>query len=217
MGAAHRSRAQRKAGQSSNRCPRCRGSSLCPDRWDFPAHGGAGNLTHCIGSCASPNGGVLGFPYLNPNSTPLAVNQLCGTEFGCPASTSGGGYIDPAFQNPRVSSFTGGIEQALPYNMQLTATYSYVHSTHLRTGGYDSEEAWQRNYIIGGTDPQGRAILQGGTNYAGVVTGQTPCLQNFFSGSSPTPLDPTLSIDVTERSATNIVRSICTVGFYLMG
>src|SRR5277367_6738232 len=76
---------------------------------------GAGNLTHCIGSCGFPEGGNVGFPYLNPSSTPLAVNQLCGTQFGCPASTSGGGYIDPAFKNPRVSSFTGGIEQQLPY------------------------------------------------------------------------------------------------------
>ena len=122
-------------------------------------------------------------------------------EFGCPASTSGGGYIDPAFQNPRVSSFTGGIEQALPYNLQLTATYSYVHSTHLRTGGYDSEEAWQRNYIIGGTDPFGRSILQGATNYDCVVPGQTPCVQNTFSSFSPTPLDPTLPTSNNETAS----------------
>src|SRR5580700_7455784 len=121
---------------------------------------GAGNLTHCIGTCEAPEGGTVGFPYLNPNSTPLGVNQLCGTQFGCPASTSGGGYVDPQFENPRVSSFTGGIEQSLPYNMVVTATFSYVHSTHLRTGGYDSEEAWQRNYVVTGTDPYGRSILQ---------------------------------------------------------
>jgi hypothetical protein len=162
---------------------------------------GAGNLTHCIGSCGFPENGNVGFPYLNPNSTPLAVNQLCGTQFGCPASTSGGGYIDPAFQNPRVSSFTGGIEQALPYNLQLTATFSYVHSTHLRTGGYDSEEAWQRNYIIGGTDPFGRSILEGATNYACKIPGQTPCLQNTFSSFSPTPLDNTLPIANNETAS----------------
>jgi hypothetical protein len=169
---------------------------------------GAGNLTHCIGGCAAPNGGLVGFPYLNPNSTSLAVNQLCttpdpisGTVYGCPASTSGGGYIDPAFQNPRVSSFTGGIEQALPYNLQLTATYSYVHSAHLRTGGYDSEEAWQRNYVLGGTDPFGRSILTGGTNYVCQVTGQVPCLQNAFSGFSPTPLDPTLPTSNNETAS----------------
>jgi hypothetical protein len=69
--------------------------------------------------------------------------------------------VDPQFENPRVSSFTGGIEQSLPYNMVVTATFSYVHSTHLRTGGYDSEEAWQRNYTIAGTDSFGRSILTG--------------------------------------------------------
>jgi hypothetical protein len=122
---------------------------------------GAGNLTHCIGTCQLPDGGAVGFPYLNPNSTTLGVNQLCLTQFGCPPTTSGGGYVDPQFENPRVSSFTGGIEQSLPYNMVVTATFSYVHSTHLRTGGYDSEEAWQRNYTIAGTDSFGRSILTG--------------------------------------------------------
>src|SRR5271156_4283078 len=157
----------------------------------FMPTAGAGNLTHCIGTCGFPEGGNVGFPYLNPSSTPLAVNQLCGTQFGCPASTSGGGYIDPAFKNPRVSSFTGGIEQSLPYNMQLTATYSYVHSTHLRTGGYDSEEAWQRNYIIGGTDPFGRSILQDTFNFAG----------GALTSQSPTPLDPTLPTSNNETAS----------------
>ncbi len=161
---------------------------------------GAGNLTHCIGSCLFPNSGnvpgvvantAVGFPYINPSSTPLGVNQLCGTQFGCPASTSGGGYIDPAFQNPRVSSFTGGVEQALPYNLTLTATFSYVHSTHLRTGGYDSEEAWQRNYIITGTDPFGRSILQETFNYTG----------GMLTSQGPTPLDPTLPIANNETAS----------------
>jgi hypothetical protein len=67
--------------------------------------------------------------------------------------------VDPQFENPRVSSFTGGIEQSLAYNLVVTATFSYVHSTHLRTGGYDSEEAWQRNYTIVGNDSFGRSIL----------------------------------------------------------
>jgi hypothetical protein len=167
----------------------------------FMPTAGAGKLTHCIGSCETPEGGNVGFPYLNPNSTPLGVNQLCGTQFGCPASTSGGGYIDPAFQNPRVSSFTGGVEQSLPYNLQLTATFSYVHSTHLRTGGYDSEEAWQRNYIVTGTDPFGRSILAGATNYACKVPGQVPCVQNTFGSFSPTPLDITLPIANNETAS----------------
>jgi hypothetical protein len=143
----------------------------------FMPTAGAGKLTHCIGSCGFPDGGAVGFPYLNPNSTTLGVNQLCGTEFGCPDPTSGGGYVDPSFENPRVSSFTGGIEQSLPYNLALTGTFSYVHSTHLRTGGYDSEEAWQRNYTIVGTDPFGRSIL--GT----------------------APLDPTLPVSTNETAS----------------
>jgi hypothetical protein len=167
----------------------------------FMPTAGAGKLTHCIGSCEAPEGGTVGFPYLNPNSTPLGVNQLCGTQFGCPASTSGGGYIDPAFQNPRVSSFTGGVEQSLPYNLLLTATFSYTHSTHLRTGGYDSEEAWQRNYVVTGTDPYGRSILAGATNYGCLNPNQNPCLQNTFSGFSPTPLDPTLPIANNETAS----------------
>src|SRR5271154_5316944 len=161
---------------------------------------GAGKLTHCIGTCLFPDSGnvpgvvadtAVGFPYINPSSTTLGVNQLCGTQFGCPDSTSGGGYVDPAFKNPRVSSFTGGIEQSLGDNVQFTATFSYVHSEHLRTGGYDSEEAWQRNYVLGGTDPFGRSILQGATNYTA----------GAFSSFSPTPLDPTLPTSNNETAS----------------
>jgi Carboxypeptidase regulatory-like domain/TonB dependent receptor len=152
---------------------------------------GAGNLTHCIGTCGFPDNGNVGFPYINPTSTTLGVNQLCGTQFGCPAPTSGGGYVDPQFENPRVSSLTAGIEQALPYNLQLTVTYSYVHSTHLRTGGYDSEEAWQRNYILDGTDSFGRSILDGTYTFAGGVQ----------TGVAPTLLDPTLPVATNETAS----------------
>jgi hypothetical protein len=157
----------------------------------FMPTAGAGNLTHCIGTCGFPDNGNVGFPYLNPTSTPLGVNQLCGTQFGCPDSTSGGGYVDPAFKNPRVSSFTGGIEQSLPYNLLLTGTFSYVHSDHLRTGGYDSEEAWQRNYIVIGTDAFGRSILQETFNYAGGV----------LTSQGPTPLDSTLPTSNNETAS----------------
>ncbi|HEY4951179.1 MAG TPA: carboxypeptidase regulatory-like domain-containing protein [Candidatus Acidoferrales bacterium] len=166
----------------------------------FMPTAGAGKLTHCIGSCLFPDSGnvpgvvattAVGFPYINPSSTPLGVNQLCGTQFGCPDSTSGGGYVDPAFKNPRVSSFTGGIEQSLPYNLQLTATFSYVHSDHLRTGGYDSEEAWQRNYVITGTDPFGRSILQKTFNYTG----------GALTSEAPTPLDNTLPTSNNETAS----------------
>ncbi len=152
---------------------------------------GAGKLTHCIGGCGFPDSGNVGFPYINPTSTTLGVNQLCGTQFGCPAPTSGGGYVDPQFQNPRVSSVTAGIEQALPYNLQLTVTYSYVHSTHLRTGGYDSEEAWQRNYVLDGTDSFGRSVLDGTYTFAGGVQ----------KSVTPTLLDSTLSVLTNETAS----------------
>jgi hypothetical protein len=145
----------------------------------FTPTSGAGNLTHCIGSCVLPDNGLVGFPYINPSSIPQGANQLCnvlspsGTPiFGCPAPSSQGDYIDPSFENPRVSSLTGGVEQTLARNLTLTVTYAFVHSTHLRTGGYPSEEAWSRNFVEcpNGTDAFGRAFLCG-------------------------PLDPTLSFD----------------------
>jgi hypothetical protein len=127
----------------------------------FPTSG-AGNITHCIGSCGFPDGGLVGFPYLNPNSIPQGANQLCGLPaYGCPAPAPNGGYVDPKFRNPRVSNLTAGVEQALGYNTTLTVTYAFVHSWFLRTGGYDSEEAWQRNYNLCGTDSFGRSILCG--------------------------------------------------------
>jgi len=157
----------------------------------FMPTAGAGNLTHCIGSCEFPDGGNVGFPYINASSTPLGVNQLCGTQYGCPAPTSGGGYVDPKFENPRVSNFTVGVDQTLARNLNLTITYAFVHSTHLRTGGYDSEEAWQRNYVVDGTDPFGRSILDGTYTFAdGAVTGVTPTL-----------LDPTLPVATNETAS----------------
>ncbi len=130
----------------------------------FTPTAGAGNLTHCVGSCLFPDGGLVGFPYLNPNSTNLGANQLCTSpQFGCPAPSSQGDFIDPHFQNPRVSSLTGGVEQTLARNLTLTVTYAFVHSTHLRTGGYPTEEAWSRTFVQcpNGTDAFGRAFLCG--------------------------------------------------------
>jgi len=159
----------------------------------FPTSG-AGNITHCIGSCAFPDGGAVSFPYLNPDSVPLGSNQLCGTQYGCPAPSPNGGYVDPKFHNPRVSNLTAGVEQALGHNVTMTVTYAFVHSWFLRTGGYDSEEAWQRNYVITGTDPFGRSIINGTTNYTnGVVNG--------FEGMVPTPLDPTLGNSTNETAS----------------
>jgi len=142
----------------------------------FAPTAGAGNLTHCIGTCAFPDGGAVGFPYLNTNTTTLSASALlCSptgvapTAFGCPATSSQGDYIDPQFENPRISNLTGSVEQTLARNLTLTVTYAFVHSTHLRTGGYNTEEAWSRNFVTcpgGGTAPPpkdtfGRAILCG--------------------------------------------------------
>jgi hypothetical protein len=164
----------------------------------FTPTAGAGNLTHCIGGCAFPDDGLVGFPYLNPTTTNLGANQLCKTQFGCPAPSSQGDFIDPSFKNPRVSSLTGGVEQTLARNLTMTVTYAYVHSSHLRTGGYPSEEAWSRNFVEcpNGTDQFGRAFLCGpldGTlssagdtgsfsrgNYHSVVVNITKRFSNHF-------------------------------------
>jgi hypothetical protein len=140
----------------------------------FTPTAGAGNLAHCF-FCALPNGGTTAFPYTLPTSTPTSASGLvCSatgvapTQFGCPSYGSQGDYIDPNIQNPRISSLTGGVEQTLAKNVILTVTYSFVHSTHLRTGGYPTEEAWARNFVqCGGagqpaaTDQFGRSILCG--------------------------------------------------------
>jgi hypothetical protein len=154
----------------------------------FPTSG-AGNLTHCVATCVFPDGG---FPYLNPNSTNLGPNQLCGTPFLCPAPSPNGGYVDPKFENPRISNLTAGVEQTLARNVTMTVTYAFVHSTHLRTGGYDSEEPWQRNYVIDGTDAFGRSILDGTYTF---VNGAVTCV-------SPTPLDPTISTGLLSTNET---------------
>jgi hypothetical protein len=160
----------------------------------FPTSG-AGNITHCVASCVMP---AAGFPYLNPDSTKLGPNQLCGTQYGCPAPSPNGGYVDPQFENPRISNFTVGVEQALARNLTLTITYAFVHSTHLRTGGYDSEEAWQRNYVVDGTDQFGRSILDGTYTFVGGVQ----------TGLATTHLDPTLS------NATNETASFSRGNYY---
>jgi Carboxypeptidase regulatory-like domain len=137
----------------------------------FAPTAGAGNLAHCF-FCGLPNGGTTAFPYILPTSTPTAASGLvCSpagvppTQFGCPSYGSQGDYMDPAVQNPRISSLTGGVEQTLARNLTLTITYSYVHSTHLRTGGYPTEEAWARNFVQcpspNSTDAFGRSILCG--------------------------------------------------------
>jgi hypothetical protein len=115
--------------------------------------------------------GAVGFPYLFPNSTTLGVNQLCSTKdpsngvvYGCP----GPNLVDPDFRNPQISNLTAGVEHTFARSWTVTATFAWVNSQHLRTGGYGSEEAWYRNFTrCGGagqppaTDAFGRSILCG--------------------------------------------------------
>jgi hypothetical protein len=114
-----------------------------------------------------------GFPYIYPGTIPQDVNQLCPTAssppviqgIGCPSPN----FVDPNFRNPRVSSLTGSVEHSFTRSWTLTATFAWVNSQHLRTGGYGSEEAWARNFTRcpGGanspspTDQFGRSILCG--------------------------------------------------------
>lgn len=111
-------------------------------------------------SCIPPPG----FPYLFPTTTPLSLNQLCDTPdpnngviYGCP----GPNLVDPHFQNPRISNLTGSVEHAFARNWIATVTFAWAQSSHLRTGGYGSEEAWYRNFTSSGVDQFGRAILTG--------------------------------------------------------
>jgi len=96
-----------------------------------------------------------GFPYLFPATVPNNINQLCGTEFGCP----GPNIVDPNFQNPRISNLTGSIEHTFAKSWIATVTFAWANSQHLRTGGYGTEEAWYRNFVSAGTDQFGRTII----------------------------------------------------------
>ena len=113
--------------------------------------------------CIPPSG----FPYLYPSTVPYGVDQLCSppagaTFIGC-QSTS---YVDPSFENPRVSNLTVGVEHSFSHSWTVTANYAYVHSTHLRTGGFSTTN-WYRNFIPATangkimTDQFGRTLLEG--------------------------------------------------------
>lgn len=130
-------------------------------------------------TCVPGAGASVGFPYLFPSSTTLGVNQLCttpdpsnGVVYGCPSPN----LVDPEFTDPRISNLTGGIEHTFAHSWTITATFAWVNSQHLRTGGYGSEEAWYRNFTKVGTDQFGRSLLAG-----------TP-------GGAAAPFDPTLAI-----------------------
>jgi hypothetical protein len=137
----------------------------------FP-QGGGGKTTQDFGTIPPD-----GFPYLFHDISQLPPGS------GPPSFT----YVDPKFKNPRVSNLTAGVEHTLMRDLTVSGTFAYVHSWRLRTGGFN-EETWARNFTTAGMDAQGRALIQGLTNYNGGV------LQTSFPGSfAPTPADPSVS------------------------
>jgi hypothetical protein len=135
----------------------------------LPTAGGgrtAGVVCFNLPACA-PAGGKA-FPFILPNNVPEDVNGLCTSTnpaIGCP----GPNYVDPGLRNPRVSNLTGSVEHSFARSWTVTASFAWVNSQHLRTGGYGTEEAWARNFVPVGTDEFGRAILSGETLYVGGV------------------------------------------------
>ncbi len=118
------------------------------------------------------------FPYLFPSTLPIGVSDLCLSAVGCPSIS----YVDPSFRNPRVSNFTATVEHSFTNNWTVSASYAFVHSTDLRTGGFSTTQ-WFRNFIPEGKDAFGRTLI------AGTATQTAPGdpITQFA-----TPLDPTL-------------------------
>ena len=115
--------------------------------------------------CSLP---ASGYPYLFPSSVSYGANELCTQNPGCPTAN----YVDPSFENPRVSNLTAGVEHDFGGGFSASVTYAFVHSTHLRTGGFSTTQ-WYRNFTPLGQDQFGRTLLSGGPGFA-------------------SPLDPTL-------------------------
>jgi Carboxypeptidase regulatory-like domain/TonB dependent receptor len=139
-----------------------------------------------------------GFPYTFPSSLNVTSEGLCafGPPFiGCPAIE----YADPALRNPRASNVTVGLEHEFSGGWQVGVNYVYMHSTHLKTGGFSTSN-WQRNFVplnsIDSTQPKtdqfGRTIL---ASTGDPETGGFTCPANnvFVFGGEPYPLDCTLT------------------------
>ena len=131
-----------------------------------------------------------GVPYTFPSALQTTSAGLCafGPPFiGCPAIE----YADPALRNPRVSNLTVGVEHQFSNEWTVSVNYAYMHSAHLKTGGFSTSN-WQRNLVPIGTDQFGRSILgsTGPANGPGV-----PCPANGVGvfGGEPLPLDCTLT------------------------
>jgi hypothetical protein len=131
--------------------------------------------------CAPPSG----IPYVFPSAISTTSQGLCtlaSPAIGCPAVV----YADPAFRNPQVSNLTAGIEHAIGGGWTLSANYVFMHSWHLKTGGF-STSVWSRNFVSTGTDQFGRSIL------AAEPAAGTVCPATGALVFGPTPLDCTLT------------------------
>lgn len=132
-----------------------------------------------------------GFPYLFPQTVPNSIDELCGTQFGCP----GPNLVDPNFLNPRISNLTGSIEHTFAKSWLATVTFAWANSQHLRTGGYGTEEAWYRNFVPAGVDQFGRTIIAAQT------------LANNCDPGNPAVLGLALPLDCTLANSTNETAS----------
>jgi len=125
----------------------------------FPqvSNGGGSMSTTLFGVPAFGGSPSSGFPYVYPSTLSVSSSGLCGLAapaIGCPAIE----YADPALRNPRVSNVTVGLEHEIAGGWIAGVNYVFMHSTHLKTGGF-STSAWQRNVVPLGTDQFGRSIL----------------------------------------------------------
>jgi hypothetical protein len=154
----------------------------------FPAtsNGGGSKSTTLFGNPAFGTAPSEGPPYVFfPSNLPQSSSQLCALAtpaIGCPSIT----YADPALRNPRVSNLTVGVEHRFAGDWTASANYAFMHSTHLKTGGF-STSTWIRNLVPMGTDQFGRSILA-----AVPATGACPADAQVFPGE-PLPLDCSLS------------------------
>jgi hypothetical protein len=138
-------------------------------------------VTTCIFTCTQPASGI---PYLFPSTLPTNTNLCTFTSIavGCPNIN----YVDPAFQNPRISNLTAGVEHSLGGGWTATATFVYSHSAHLKTGGF-STTIWSRNFVPAGVDQFGRTILAPFNSEA--CPGLTVQPGNFLPPGPLQPLD----------------------------
>jgi Carboxypeptidase regulatory-like domain len=151
----------------------------------FPqaSNGGGSKSTTLFCNPAFGCSPASGVPYNFPSTLPFGSNDLCvqaALTIGCPAIE----YADPAFRNPRVSNLTVGVEHQFSNEWTASVNYTYMHSSHLKTGGFSTSN-WQRNLVPIGTDQFGRSILAAATG--------APCPQTGEPVFGPQPLDCTLT------------------------